>query len=170
MTRVSQHTGPHREYDGANDWCSLLPLLRRAFEKDPQWLSLVHQGSDKTRCQYCLDSNGDLIYFRAIQGQQEPWLIPRCWTMLKFHLERIFVRRRFVDDTLHASRIHRWTGHHRRQTVFTSHLDHPTRSIKIKRKPRKVRYKSWWKNNPGRNLLDQFEKKRQRITILADPI
>ena len=60
---MSRHEGLHREYDGAIDWCSLLPLLRQNFENegagdfsDSQWLSLKHRRSDKTRFQFCLDS------------------------------------------------------------------------------------------------------------------
>ena len=32
------------------------------------WLDHLEKGSDKKRCQYCLDSNGYLLYVRAFQG------------------------------------------------------------------------------------------------------
>ena len=32
VTRVSRHQGLHREFDGAIDWYSLLPILRRDVE------------------------------------------------------------------------------------------------------------------------------------------
>ena len=75
VTKLSRHQGLHREFDGAIDWCSLLLMLRREFESDgaenftdSQWLSLIHRGRNKPRFQYCLDSNENLMYIRAIPG------------------------------------------------------------------------------------------------------
>ena len=54
---------------------AMRPVLLKAFAKhgaryfsDEQWLRLVHEGSSKTRSEYCEDSKNSLAYFRAIQG------------------------------------------------------------------------------------------------------
>ena len=103
VTKVSRHHGFHREDDGAIDWNSLLPKLRRDFEKEDvgsfsnsQWLDLLHRGSNKKRFQYCLDSNGNLIHLRAIQGHSggttvDPALldnieIPVGWKEYQYHV------------------------------------------------------------------------------------
>ena len=75
MTKMLRHHGLHQKDDGAIDWNSLLPMSCRVFENEnarrwstTEWLDLLHQGSDKKRFQYCLNSHGLIIYMRAIQG------------------------------------------------------------------------------------------------------
>ena len=131
VTRVSRHRGLHREYDRAIGWSSLLPLLRRDFNNedagsfsDPRWLSLFHRGSDKTKFQYCLDSNENLSFtaepYKDIQ--EELWLIPALLGNVEIPLGRkeyLLPRRRFVDDALHhASRAYRREKGHQRRTAY----------------------------------------------------
>ena len=68
VTRVSRHRGLHREYDGAIDWSSLLLVRRPRFSKMVLGISRIHNGWDlyieeaaRTRFQFCLDSNENLI-------------------------------------------------------------------------------------------------------------
>ena len=53
----------------------LTDKLRREVESegaqtfsDSQWLGHIFKGSDKPRCQFCVNSNDDLLHVRAIQG------------------------------------------------------------------------------------------------------
>ena len=69
VTTFSRHQEPHRAIDGAIDWCSMLPVLRREFEieggvcSDSQWLDLKHRGN-KPRFQHCM-ANENLMYIRV---------------------------------------------------------------------------------------------------------
>ena len=56
-------------------WGTTTPVLLKAFAKhgardfsEKYWLRLVHEGSSKTRFEYCEDSKNSLAYLRAIQG------------------------------------------------------------------------------------------------------
>ena len=35
---------------------------------DGYWLTLIHEGSNKMRIEYCEDRNGSVCYLRAVQG------------------------------------------------------------------------------------------------------
>ena len=54
---------------------TIRPVLLKVVAKhgardfsETHWLRLVHDGSSKTRFEYCEDSKNPLAYFRAIQG------------------------------------------------------------------------------------------------------
>ena len=74
--RFASNTTPpgfHREDDGAMDWDTLLHMLCRDCEgvprwTNPEWLDLLHRGSDKKRFQHCLNSDDVIHYMRAIQS------------------------------------------------------------------------------------------------------
>ena len=75
LTVFVRHRELHREIDGAVHWSSSFPKLRRDFEleggrifSDSQWLGRMLTGSNKSRFQFCEDSNNNLLYVRAIQG------------------------------------------------------------------------------------------------------
>ena len=74
--KISKRLTDNREIDGAIHWSSLCPKLRLNFERegartfsDSQWLGHIYRGNNKPRFQYCVDSNNNLLYVRAIQGQ-----------------------------------------------------------------------------------------------------
>ena len=53
----------------------MVPKLRKAFQKsggrkfsDTDWLQHMHQGSNKMRFQWCMNSQNSLMNIRAIQG------------------------------------------------------------------------------------------------------
>ena len=61
-----------RESDGAVHWKSMCPKRRRAFPNDgaqsfsdSDWLDDIYTGSNRTRFQYCKNSNDVLLYLRA---------------------------------------------------------------------------------------------------------
>ena len=76
VMKLFRHQKHHREIDGANYWCSLLPMQRRDFANegaeifsDSRWLVLfLHSGSNESRFQYCVDLTNNPLYIRAIQG------------------------------------------------------------------------------------------------------
>ena len=64
-----------RQRDGSRHWDPGKPVLMKAFAHkgardfdDGYWLRLIHEGSTKKRLEYCQDKDGNLCYFRAIQG------------------------------------------------------------------------------------------------------
>ena len=64
-----------RQSDAALHWDTIRPVLLKAFAKlgaqnfsQKLWLRLIHEGSSKTRFEYCEGSRNSLAYFRAIQG------------------------------------------------------------------------------------------------------
>ena len=75
MSLVRHNDQDDRVTDGADHWDSMGPKLRKAFQKaggqtfsDSDWLLYIHEGSNKTRFQYCKNSKNVLLYIRAIQG------------------------------------------------------------------------------------------------------
>ena len=96
-TRLSRHQNLLRDFDGAIDWCFLLPMLRREFEiegagvfSDFQWRNLIHRGSDKPKFQYSLVWIQTRISCTSEPfkvTQEELWLISLYWIMLKFQLD-----------------------------------------------------------------------------------
>ena len=62
---------------------------------DGYWLRLIHDGSTKKRLEYCQDEDGNICYFRAIQGHSggipiSPELrkytrIPHDWKEYLYH-------------------------------------------------------------------------------------
>ena len=55
-------------------WDTTRPILLKAFANrgaqdfsEKYWLRLIHEGSSKTRFEYCEDSKNSLAFFRAIQ-------------------------------------------------------------------------------------------------------
>ena len=72
----------HREVDEPVHWSSLLLVLRRDFERegartfsDSRWRGYIHRGNTRPRCQYCVESNNNLLYDRAIQDLIDPELL-----------------------------------------------------------------------------------------------
>ena len=59
VRRYGQHEG---ETDGAVHW------VRGQTFSDSDWLQYTYEGSNKTRFQYCKNSENVLLYIRAIQG------------------------------------------------------------------------------------------------------
>ena len=64
-----------RQTEASRHRDSMKPVLMRAFAHqgardfdDGFWLRLIHDGSTKKRLEYCQDEDGNLCYFRAIQG------------------------------------------------------------------------------------------------------
>ena len=64
-----------RKIDQAVRRSSLCSKLRRKFQSegarifsDSQWLGYIHRGSNKPRFPYCVNSNNNHLYVRAIQG------------------------------------------------------------------------------------------------------
>ena len=64
-----------KETDGALDWKSMCPKLRRAVSlgggcgfSDSDWLHQVYKESNKTKFQYCKNSYDVLLHIREIQG------------------------------------------------------------------------------------------------------
>ena len=59
--------------NAALHWDTIRPVLLKAFAKhgardfsEKHWLRLIHEGSNKTRFEYCEDSEDSLAYFRSI--------------------------------------------------------------------------------------------------------
>ena len=82
MTRILRHRGLHREIDGATEWNRLLQTLCRYHYDAPRWtnrLWMDHllKGSNKKRFQYCLNSDGSILYMRAVQGHSGGYM--HCW-------------------------------------------------------------------------------------------
>ena len=76
VTRMVRHYDQdERQSDEALHWDTIRPVLLKPFARhgardfsEKHWLRLVHEGSSKTRFEYCEDSNNSLAYFQAIQG------------------------------------------------------------------------------------------------------
>ena len=72
---VRRYDQDERETHGAVHWNSVVPKLRKAFQKsggrkfsDTDWPQYFFERSNKMRFQYCMNSNKSLLYIRAIQG------------------------------------------------------------------------------------------------------
>ena len=76
VTRMVRHCDQdERDLDGAVIGIQCAPLLEKAFERkigyictQEDWIHYVHEGSNKTRFENCLDSRKESVYIRAIQG------------------------------------------------------------------------------------------------------
>ena len=63
----------HREEDGAVHFWRIRENLQNQFPHSPHWSDSKWKvcfagGGDKRRFQYCTDSSGTIVYFRALQG------------------------------------------------------------------------------------------------------
>ena len=146
------------------DWNTLFPRFCRDFEHENagRWsnkerLHLLQQGSDNIISQHCLNSDGLIIYMRAIQGHSggttvDPALldnveIPYIWSEYFYHvccsrlMHSIFQartdcrkKRMQIRETTNSI-LHRLGPHEQRASGRTPIF--PT--------PRKVHYKSKWK-------------------------
>ena len=75
-----------RDYENENAW----------KWTNPEWLDLLHKGSDKNSVQYCLNSDGLIPRTRAIQGHSgatkvdlslpDDVLIPYKWSEYVYHV------------------------------------------------------------------------------------
>ena len=72
LLRHSQHV--HREEDGAVHFWRIKENLQNQFPYSPHWsdskwkVCLAGGGGNKRIFQYCTDSSGTIVYFRALQG------------------------------------------------------------------------------------------------------
>ena len=73
LLRHSQHV--HREEDGAVHFWRIKENLQNQFPHTPHWSDRKWRvclagggGGNKRRFQYCTDSSGTIVYFRALQG------------------------------------------------------------------------------------------------------
>ena len=72
LLRHSQHV--HREEDGAIEFWRIKDNLQKHFLHSPHWSDskwkarLAGGGGNKKRFQYCTDSSGTILHFRALQG------------------------------------------------------------------------------------------------------
>ena len=79
LLRHSRHV--HREEDGAVHFWRIKENLQNQFPHSPHWsdskwkVCLAGGGGDKRRFQYCTDSSGTIVYFRALQGHSGRSLI-----------------------------------------------------------------------------------------------
>ena len=78
-----------RQRGGSRHWDFIKPVLMRASAHqgardfdDGFWLRLIHHGSTKKRLEYCHDEDGNLSYFRAIQGHTRG--IPMSPELMKY--------------------------------------------------------------------------------------
>ena len=70
VTRMVRHYDQdERQSDASMHWDTIRPVLLKAFAKhgardisEEYWLRLVHEGSSKTRFEYCEDSKNSLAY------------------------------------------------------------------------------------------------------------
>ena len=73
LLRHSQHV--HREEDGAVQFWRIKENLQKYFLHSRHWSDsklkacLAGGGGNKKRFQYCTDSSGTIVYFRALQGR-----------------------------------------------------------------------------------------------------
>ena len=88
-----------RETDGAVNWNSTGPKLRKAFQKaggqkfsDSDWLQYIYEGSNTTRFQCCKNSRNVFLYIQGHTGGNliAPALlghvaIPYKWKEILFH-------------------------------------------------------------------------------------
>ena len=168
VTRLVRHYDQdERQPDAAIVWDAMKPVLLKAFAKqeardfsDTEWLGLIHQGSSKTRFEYCEDSKNSLAYFRAIQGHSggitvAPELMGH--TLIPYNWKEYF----FTGVVLPASNLSLRTDSFQvdrkaregRQTLFftlvnpfgrDSDEEEPRDDCTI---PQKVRCYSHWKRN-----------------------
>ena len=99
---VRRYDQDDRQSDASTHWDTRMPVLLKAFEKhgardfsEKYWLRLIHEGSSKTRVEYCEDSKNSLACFQAIQGHSggipidfelmEFVRIPYNWKKFIFH-------------------------------------------------------------------------------------
>ena len=74
LTNLLCHGSPLREDDGGIEIWRLKDHLRNHFVHCHHWFddkwkkSMARGGRNKKRCQYCIDSSGEILYLRALQG------------------------------------------------------------------------------------------------------
>ena len=90
----------HREEDGAVHFWRIKENLQNQFPHSPHWsdskwkVCVAGGGGNKIRFQYCTDSSGTIVYFRALQGHSgrifiDPSLQGQCGNseqLLPLHL------------------------------------------------------------------------------------
>ena len=72
-TIILRHEGYLREDDGAIEWEKWLPVVHREHPEvqnwtKQMWIDHLEKGSNEKRFQYCLESSGNILNMRAIQG------------------------------------------------------------------------------------------------------
>ena len=169
VTRLVRHCDQDgRQLDAAIHWDATKSVLLKAFAKqgvrdfsDKDWLRLIHQGSSKTRFEYCEDSKNSLAYFRAIQGHSggitiDPELMGAHSDSLQlegvyFSQELFFQHPIYPGERTHSG----WKGKQGRDDrLSSSHHSILSREDSDEEEPRddytipqKVHYHSNWKRN-----------------------
>ena len=159
-------------------WDSIRPVLMRAFARegaqdssDKNRLRLIHEGSTKRKLENCTDKNGNLIYFRAIQGHCggipiSPELmkytpIPYKWKEYIYHRGSSWI----FQSTLGSGIIPEGKEKDRaRQAVFLTPLT-PFGKDPKKNKPsvpQKVPYETRWKYNQDAENWVRLSKAQDR--------
>ena len=134
VTRLVRHCDQEeRQSDVAVHWDTIRPKLLKTCAKqgardfsEEDWLRLFHEGSCKTRFEYCEDSKNSLAYLRAIQGHcgvatiapelMEHNLIPYDWKEFVFH-------RVLPSAFIPSLRTDSWQDEEGRQTIFFTPLN-----------------------------------------------
>ena len=131
-----------RDYEYENAWKWM----------NPEWLDLHHNGCDKNKFQYCLHSDGLILYMRAIQGHSgatkvdpsllDDVLIPYKWSECFYHVGSSLC----IHSIFHSGLLAGGKDTKGRQTVFFTALDYMSNVQKEEHqdvsKPRKVHYKN----------------------------
>ena len=166
----SQHV--HREEDGAVHSLRIKENLQNQFTHSPHWSDgrwkvCLAGGGDKRRFQYCTDSSGALLYFRALQGHsgrnlidpslQDNVVIQSKFFQYFYHVGYAFNVHSFISSGL----IPGGQRSSKRQTVFflpvdpmdRSHNDADVIDLSV---PRHAQYlhKAWKRHQDAVNWVD----------------
>ena len=138
VTRMVRHYDQdERQSDAALHWDAIRPVLLKAFAEhgardfsDQQWRRLIHEGSSKTRFEFCEDSQHSLDFFRALQGHSggiptDPELmgyvlIPHNWKEYIYHRGCSFSIQSILESGLILGGKE---SHKGRQTIFFTPLN-----------------------------------------------
>ena len=136
-----------RDSDGAMHWDSIHSRLlkelgsrmgRNCSQRD--WLQAIHEGSNKTRFEYCKNSKNSVMYVRAIQGHTGRN------TKSSYSTEGVLTIRNLSWTKVSLLEKEKQSG---RQSVFFTSFnlfgenfgeEAPGKSLRV---PRKVRYRSF---------------------------
>ena len=102
LIHLLRHGGLLRENDGEIEFCSIKDNLQKHFvycfhlSDDRRKKSMTGGGGNKKRYQYCSDSSGTIVYFRALQGHsgrslidpilQDKVIIPSGFFQYNYHV------------------------------------------------------------------------------------
>ena len=177
VTRLARHYDQdERQSDAAVHWDTMRSVLLKAFAKhgardfsEKLWLRLIHEGSSKTRVEYCEDSKISLAYFRAIQGHSggipiDPQLMG-CVFEFRTLGKSIFSQRLFFHHSIYPgeSTDSGWTWKLQKTVKEELRDDHTI--------PQKVHFHSTWKRHQDGVFLGKvFPSTRSRIAFLTNEV